>query len=355
MKDKGGCMRKKYFFIIIISVLILATSCENKSSKAEIVHVYNWGEYIDESLLKSFYDETGIKVIYEQFTQNEDMYLKLKEGNSNYDLIFPSDYMIERLISENMLQKIDYSNIPNFKNIGGEYLNMEYDPKQEYSVPYLWGTVGILYNEKLVDENVDSWNILWDKKYSHKIIMMDSTRDSIGIALIKNGFSMNSRNKKELEIAKMDLIKQKPIVRAYLVDEMKSQMVNGEAALAPAYSGDAMEAMEENSDLRYIVPKEGTNLWFDSMVIPKDAKNIKNAEIFINYILRPENTAKICEYVGYSSPNKEAVKLLDEEIQKNEVAYPDLEKLNNLEVFKDPKDINYLYIDIWSEVKSADF
>lgn len=348
-------MKKIFYLIMFFSILTFATSCGKETVKGEVVNVFNWGEYMDESVLQSFEKETGIKVVYEQYTQNEDMYLKLKEGNSNYDLIFPSDYMVERLITENRLQEINYKNIPNFKYIGNEYLNMEYDKNQKYSIPYLWGTVGILYNDKYVKEEVDSWNILWNKKYKSKIIMMDSTRDSIGIALIKNGFSMNSRNKKELEIAKKDLIKQKQIVRAYLVDEMKSQMVNEEAYLAPAYSGDAMDAISENPDLKYIVPKEGANLWFDAIVIPKNAKNISNAEKFINYILRPDNAAKICEYVGYSSPNKEAVKLLDKEIQNSNVAYPNLKKLNNLEIFKDPKDINSLYVDIWSEVKASDY
>ncbi|QQK07446.1 spermidine/putrescine ABC transporter substrate-binding protein [Miniphocaeibacter halophilus] len=344
----------KILIILILSVFLLS-GCNNKTIKGEKVYVYNWGEYIDESVLKSFEEDTGIKVIYEQFTQNEDMYMKIKEGGSTYDLIFPSDYMVERLIEEDMIQPINMANIPNIKNIGKEYLNMEYDPEQKYSIPYFWGTVGILYNEKLVDDKVDSWEILWNKKYAHKIIMMDSTRDSIGIALIKNGFSMNSRNLKELEIAKKDLIKQKPIVRAYLVDEMKGQMVNNEAALAPAYSGDAMDAMSENPDLKYVVPKEGTNLWFDAMAIPKNAKNVKNAEKFINYILEPKNAAKIAEYIGYSSPNTEAVKLLDEEIQNSQVAYPDLSTLGKLEIFKNPRDINSVYSEIWAEVKAADF
>ena len=349
-------MRKiKFLALILISLLVLSSCKEKIKETDDVVYVYNWGEYMDESVLKSFEEDTGIKVIYEMFTQNEDMYMKLKEGGSNYDVIFPSDYMLEKLVEEDMVQKINTSNIPNMKNLGKEYLNMEYDPNQEYSIPYLWGTVGILYNSKLVTEKVDSWDILWNKKYDQKIIMMDSTRDSIGISLIRNGFSMNTRNLDELEIAKNDLIKQKPIVRAYLVDEMKSQMVNEEAYLAPAYSGDAIDAMLENEDLRYSVPKEGTNLWFDTMAIPKNAKHVKNAEKFINYILEAENAAKIIDYIGYSSPNDEAVKLLDKEVQESEVSYPDLEKLGNLEIFKNPSDINSVYTDIWAEVKAADF
>lgn len=348
-------MKKVIIILTIILSLFSLTSCKDKAKAKEVVYVYNWGEYIDESVLKDFEKETGIKVIYELYTQNEDMYMKLKEGGSSYDIIFPSDYMIERLIEEDMIQKINLSNIPNIKNIGEQYLNMEYDPEQKYSVPYFWGTLGILYNEKYVNEVVDSWNILWNKKYNHKIIMMDSTRDSIGIALIKNGYSMNSRNLDELEKAKKDLIEQKAIVRAYLVDEIKSQMVNEEAFLSPVYSGDAMDAISENPDLKYIVPKEGSNLWFDGMAIPKNAKNIKNAEIFINYILRPDISARIADYIGYSSPNVEAVKLLDEDIQNSNIAYPNLESLHNMEIFKNPASFNNIYTEIWSEVKAADF
>ncbi len=349
-------MKKTKFVILILVSLLIFSSCKEKTTRSgEVVYVYNWGEYMDESVLESFEEETGIKVIYEMFTQNEDMYMKLKEGGSNYDLIFPSDYMLEKLIEEDMVQKINTSSIKNMKNIGKEYLNMDYDPKQEYSIPYLWGTVGILYNSKFIKEKVDSWDILWNKKYDQKIIMMDSTRDSIGISLIRNGYSMNTRNLKELEIAKKDLIKQKSIVRAYLVDEMKSQMVNEGAYLAPAYSGDAIDAMSENEDLRYSVPKEGTNLWFDTMAIPQNARNVKNAEKFIDYILEAKNAAKIVDYIGYSSPNNEAVKLLDKEVQESEVSYPDLNKLGKYEIFKNPSDINSVYTDIWAEVKAADF
>src|SRR5699024_4492672 len=326
-------MKKKILTIILSVVMILSiTSC--KKEEKDVVYVYNWGEYIDESLLRDFENETGIKVVYEVFEQNEDMYMKLKNGGSNYDVVVPSDYMIERMISEDMLDEIDKEKIPNLKNITEEFLNEDYDPEGKYSIPYLWGTVGIVYNSKLVDEEVDSWDILWNEKYKDEIIMMNSTRDSIGISLIKNNYSMNSRNIDELNKAKEDLIKQKPLVFAYLVDETKSQMVNGEAKLAVMYSGDALTAMDENEDLRYVVPKEGSNIWFDSMCIPKGAKNKENAEKFINYILRPEVSAAIGEYVGYSLPNKEGIKLLPEEMQNNEVAYPDLKKLPKMEVFK---------------------
>lgn len=345
--------RFKILICLIISVVLLGGCGKNKDIAGEKLYVYNWGEYIDESILKDFEKETGIKVIYETFTQNEDMYMRIKEGGSNYDVVVPSDYMIERMISEDMLMEMDMSKLSNFKNIGEDYLNMEYDPEQKYSVPYFWGTVGILYNKKMVKEKPESWSVLWDKKYKDNIIMMDSTRDSIGIALIKDGYSMNSRNMKELEQAKNDLIEQKKIVMAYLVDEIKSQMVNEEAALAPVYTGDAIVAMNENENLDYVIPKEGSNIWFDAMVIPKEAKNVENAYKFIDYVLRPEVGAKIAEYVEYSTPNKEAYKLLEKDLKFKEVAYPDLSQYPNLEVFKNPSDYNKIFTDIWAEVKAA--
>ncbi|WP_237037423.1 ABC transporter substrate-binding protein [Mediannikoviicoccus vaginalis] len=345
--------RFKILICLIISVVLLGGCGKNKDIAGEKLYVYNWGEYIDESILKDFEKETGIKVIYETFTQNEDMYMRIKEGGSNYDVVVPSDYMIERMISEDMLMEMDMSKLSNFKNIGEDYLNMEYDPEQKYSVPYFWGTVGILYNKKMVKEKPESWSVLWDKKYKDNIIMMDSTRDSIGIALIKDGYSMNSRNMKELEQAKNDLIEQKKIVMAYLVDEIKSQMVNEEAALAPVYTGDAIVAMNENENLDYVIPKEGSNIWFDAMVIPKEAKNVENAYKFIDYVLRPEVSAKIAEYVEYSTPNTEAYKLLENDLNFKEVAYPDLSQYPNLEVFKNPSDYNKVFTDIWAEVKAA--
>ena len=345
--------RFKILICLIISVVLLGGCGKNKDIAGEKLYVYNWGEYIDESILKDFEKETGIKVIYETFTQNEDMYMRIKEGGSNYDVVVPSDYMIERMISEDMLMEMDMSKLSNFKNIGEDYLNMEYDPEQKYSVPYFWGTVGILYNKKMIKEKPESWSVLWDKKYKDNIIMMDSTRDSIGIALIKDGYSMNSRNMKELEQAKNDLIEQKKIVMAYLVDEIKSQMVNEEAALAPVYTGDAIVAMNENENLDYVIPKEGSNIWFDAMVIPKEAKNVENAYKFIDYVLRPEVSAKIAEYVEYSTPNTEAYKLLENDLNFKEVAYPDLSQYPNLEVFKNPSDYNKIFTDIWAEVKAA--
>ena len=340
-------MKKILLFLLTILVL---TSCSKDDSN--VLYVYNWGEYIEPALIEKFEKETGIKVIYDTFEQNEDMYMKVKEGGNNYDVVVPSDYMAEKMIKQGMLEKIDYSKIPNFKYIDEKFRNLDYDPKNEYTVPYMWGTVGILYNKNKVKENVDSWNILWDEKYKDNIIMMNSTRDTLGVALKRLGYSMNSRNEAELEKAKESLIKQKDIVLAYLVDETKTQMVNEEADLAVMYSGDAIVSKGENENLEYVIPKEGSNLWFDTLAILKNAKHKENAEKFINFMTDPENAKLGAEYIGYSLPSTEAKKLLDKEVQEDATAYPDLSRHKNMEIFKDPSDFVEKYDDIWADIKA---
>ncbi len=337
---------KILFLVFMLSILSVACKDESK----EIINVYNWGDYIDKSVLKEFEEEFGIKVVYSDFETNEDLYVKLKQGGSNYDVVIPSDYMIERMIREDMLLKFDKSNIPNLKNIDEKFLNKEFDPKNEYSIPYMWGTVGIIYNRTMVDELVDSWDILWDEKYENEIMMLNSMRDTIAVSLKRLGYSMNTRNEKELEMAKIELIKQKPLVRAYLGDEIKDAIVGEEAAMGVVWSGDAIAMIRDNEDLEYIIPKEGTNLWFDSMVIPKSAPNKVGAEKFINFMSRPDISAINTDYIGYSTPILEAVELLPDDIKNSSVAYPSDEEIENTEVFKDPKDIIRIYENIWIEL-----
>lgn len=350
---------RKLIFPLVLGVILMiflmpTASCSRQNEGVNgVVNIYNWGEYIDKDLLRKFEEETGISVTYTTFNTNEDLYVKLKNNTSSYDLIVPSDYMIERMKNEGMLRKLNFSNIPNFKYVDKEYLNKSFDPSQEYSVPYFWGTMGIVYNSKLVDKSeVESWKVLWDEKYKRQIIMLDSSRDSLGIALRYLGYSLNSVDKDQLKEAEDLLIKQYPLVYAYLVDQTKDIMKNGEAALAVMYSGDAVEAIFENEDLAYSVPKEGSNLWIDALVIPSNAKNPENAEKFINFILDPENAAQNAEYIGYSLPSSEARELLSEDYKDNEVAYPEKESLTNLEVFVDPGPYIKYYDDIWQEVKN---
>lgn len=344
---------KRIFRTFGAFVLVLCLSaCGREATSGNVVNIYNWGEYIDPALIEKFEEETGIRVIYSNFTTNEDLYVKLKNGGSSYDLIAPSDYMIERMIKEDMLERIDYDNIPNMSYIDKVYLHHSFDPQQQYSLPYFWGTVGIVYNRTMVDDPVDSWAILWNPKYARNILMQDSSRDSIGVALMKNGHSMNSRNADELKEAQADLIKQYPLVYAYLVDQMKDIMKNNEAAMAVMFSGDALDTILANENLAYAIPKEGSNLWFDCFAIPKGARNKANAEAFINFMLRPENSAQNAEYVGYSLPNSAARELLSEDYRDSEVAYPDLTKLSNMEVYKHPGEFIKVYDRIWQAVKN---
>ncbi len=345
---------KKYNRLILSLVLLLAvvllTACQQ--DERVVLNVYNWGDYIDESVIQEFEEKYNIRVNYDTFSTNEDMYVKIKAGGADYDVLFPSDYMIERMIKEDMLHKLDFDNIPNYKYIEGQFKNLEYDPQNEYSVPYMWGTVGILYNKTMVEEPVTSWQILWDQKYSKQILMLDSQRDSIGITLKMLGFDMNTRDLNELEEAKQALIEQKPLVLAYVGDDVKDKMIAGEAALAVVWSGDAVYMKWENPDLEYALPEEGSNLWVDAMVIPKTSKNKAEAELFINFMCDPEIAYKNADYIGYSSPHLEAKKMLDPELLNDPAAYPEMEELVNCDIFKDLGDFLRVYDRIWTEIKA---
>jgi spermidine/putrescine transport system substrate-binding protein len=338
------------FAIIIFSIIIiniLVTSC---GEEKVILNIYNWGDYIEPSVIKDFEKEYNVKVNYTTFATNEEMYVKLKSGGTSYDVAFPSDYMIEKMIKEDMLFKIDISQMPNYEYIDEKFKNLDYDPKNEYSVPYMWGTFGIVYNKKMVKEPVDSWDILWEEEYKDQILMLDSQRDSIAVALKKLGYSMNSRNKKELEEAKIELLKQKPLVLAYVGDEVKDIMVGEEAALAVVWSGDAVAMMEENENLEYVIPKEGGNLWFDSMIIPTTSKHPKEAQAFIDFMCRPDVALRNTEYIEYSTPNKGAFKELPDDWQNNRVAYPPDKELSNCEIFNDPGVFVIEYDRIWTDI-----
>ena len=253
-----------------------------------------------------------------------------------------------------MLEKINFENIPNYSKIMEAYKKSEYDPTGEYSVPYSWGTVGIIYNKTMVKETVDSWDILWDERYKGNILMFDNSRDAFGIALKKLGYSQNTTDAKKLEEAAAALKEQKPLVQAYVMDQIFDKMGNGEAALAPYYAGDAITMMDENSDLGYAVPKEGTNRFVDAMVIPKGAPNKDNAEKFINFICETDVAKEIVEYIGYSTPHQEAYEQLDDEIKSNPIAYPSEDVLKNTEFFVNlPSDVNKKMQDLWVEIKTS--
>lgn len=318
--------------------------------------VYNWGEYIDPDVLTMFEEETGIHVVYEEFETNEILYPKVSSGAIAYDVVCPSDYMIQRMIENDLLSEINFDNIPNLKNIGKQYLEQsrQFDPENKYSVPYCWGTVGILYNKTMVDEPVDSWSILWDEKYADSILMQDSVRDAFMVALKLNGNSMNSLDETELAAARDLLIKQKPLVQAYVIDQVRDKMIGGEAALGVIYSGEAIFTQRENSDLEYVIPKEGTNVWIDSWVIPKNAPNKENAEKFIDFMCRGDVALKNFEYITYSTPNDAARDLIeDEDLKNSKIAFPDLSQYSGLETYTYlGEEGDSLYNDMWKEVKS---
>lgn len=319
--------------------------------------VYNWGEYIDPEVLTIFEEETGINVVYEEFETNEILYPKVSSGAIAYDVVCPSDYMIQRMIENDLLTEINFDNIPNIKNIGKQYMEQsrQFDPENKYSVPYCWGTVGILYNKTMVDEPVNSWSILWDPKYKDNILMQDSVRDTFGATLKYLGYSLNSTDLDELTEAKNLLIEQKPLVQAYVIDQVRDKMIGNEAALGVIYSGEAIYTQKENPNLEYVIPKEGSNIWIDSWVIPKNAEHKENAEKFINFLCRPDIALMNFEYITYSTPNEAARELIeDESIRNSEIAFPDLSKYDNLETFQYlGTEADQVYGDLWNKVKSS--
>ena len=321
------------------------------------VYVYNCGEYIDPETLDMFEKETGIQVIYDEFDTNETMYPKVEAGASNYDVVCPSDYMIQKMIDNDLLQELNWDNIPNAKaNIGAQYYEQSeaFDPGNRYAVPYCWGTVGILYNKTMVDEPVTSWSILWDEKYADSILMQDSVRDLFMVGLKSLGYSMNSTDEKELNEAKDLLIQQKPLVQAYVIDQVRDKMIGNEAALGVIYSGEAIFTQRENPDLEYVIPKEGTNVWIDGWVIPKNAENVENAEKFIDFMCRGDIALLNFDYITYSTPNTAAQALIkDDDIRNSKIAFPDLSQYDGLETFSYlGDDADALYNDLWKEIKS---
>jgi len=321
------------------------------------VIVYNWGEYIDPEVLSLFEEETGIQVIYEEYETNEIMYPKIKSGAVAYDAVCPSDYMIQKMIDNGLLAKINWDNIPNIENIGEIYLDKsrEFDQYNEYSVPYCWGTVGILYNKTMVSDPVDSWRILWESQYKDSILMQDSVRDAFAVSLKYLGYSLNTTNIQELKEAQELLVTQKPLVQAYVIDQVRDKMIGNEAALGVIYSGEAIYTQMENPDLEYVIPKEGSNVWIDSWVIPKNAKHKENAEKFINFLCRPDIALMNFEYITYSTPNTAARELIeDPEIRNSHIAFPDDSELERCETFHFlGNEAEEIYNQLWREVKSS--
>ena len=347
-------MRK---FALILCILIAFSACAmgSASASAEELTVFNWFDYIDPAVIDLFEEETGITVKYVNFTTNEEMYTKLEAGAGTYDVIFPSEYMIERMIAHDMLEELDLSAMPNFANVMDRLKDPSYDPGNRFSVPYMWGTLGYLYNTEMVDEELTSWSALFDEKYAGNVIMMNSMRDSIGLALKYLGYSMNTRNEAELNEAKDLLIKQKQdkIQCGYLLDETKDKMVGGEAAIGVVYSGDAQYAVEKNENLVYVVPEEGSNIWVDGMCIPKGSKNVEGAMKFIDFLCREDIAAMNFDYIYYCSPIQAVVDGLDEEEAAQSTINPSEDVVSRCEYFNDVEDVMSLYENVWMEIRLA--
>ena len=349
-------MKKKLLLMAAcLGAMFAFTACGSKDD-GNTLTVLNYGKYIESSVLDAFEEETGIHVNYEEYVNPEEMYTKYKSGAIDYDVICTSDYMVERLINEGEAKEINFDKIPLSKNLDDSYFEFSkaFDPENKYSMPYFFGTVGILYNKNKVDANdVKSWDILWNKKYKDQIIMEDSVRDTFVPALKRLGFSSNSTDKKELETALDQLIEQKPLVYSYLVDESADEVVAGNASMALVYSGEAAYAESLSKDLDYSVPEEGSNMWIDSWLIAKTCKHQENAEKFLDFLCREDIAMKNIEYVYYATPNKAVYDKLDKETQENKTIFPDDETLNNCEIFRYlDEDSIALYNKLWKELKS---
>ncbi|WP_203264159.1 ABC transporter substrate-binding protein [Streptococcus uberis] len=334
-------MRRLYSFIagVLGIILILASSTfilqkkTGSANQSDKLVIYNWGDYIDPALLKKFTKETGIQVQYETFDSNEAMYTKIKQGGTTYDIAVPSDYTIDKMIKEDLLVKLDKSKLKGMENIGTEFLAKSFDPKNDYSIPYFWGTVGIVYNDQMVDKAPKHWKDLWRPEYQNDIMLIDGAREVMGLGLNTFGYSLNAKNMSQLNQVENKLQSLTPNIKAIVADEMKGYMIQGDAAIGITFSGEASEMLDGNDHLHYIVPSEGSNLWFDNLVLPKTMKHEKEAYAFLNFINEPKNAAQNAEYIGYATPNNKAKELLPKEVKNDKAFYPDQETIKKLEVY----------------------
>lgn len=348
--ERGRKLKKtsRVCALLLAAALPLSLSaCGSSASENGEVYVYNWGEYIDQSLITQFEKETGIKVIYNTFETNEGLYAKLQ--TESYDVIIPSDYMIARMIDEDMLQPLDYSKIPNMELVDSAYTHLEFDPDQAYSVPYTWGVVGVIYNTEKVDEaDIGSWDLLWNEKYAGETAMFDNSRDALGLVLKYLGYSQNTTDENELREAADLIIQKKGIFQGFFMDQVLEKLPNEELVAAPYYNGDAVTMIDENESLAFYVPEEGTNLFVDAMCIPANAKNVDNAHAFINFMCSADAALATTDYIGYSSPNTGAIEQLDDEVKNDPLYYPSTE---NTETFLNlPEETNELYTALWTEI-----
>ncbi|WP_105145492.1 ABC transporter substrate-binding protein [Streptococcus suis] len=352
-------MKRLYsFFLGIIAIILILWGISSKleadstQGTTDKLVIYNWGDYIDPELLEEFTAETGIQVDYQTFDSNESMYTKIKQGGTTYDLAVPSEYMISKMTEENMLIKLDKSKIEGLENIDPQFMGLSFDKNNDYSIPYFWGTLGIVYNETMVENPPQEWEDLWSEEYRDNIMLIDGVREVMGFGLQSLGHSLNSKNPAEIEKAAEHLYNLTPNVKAIVADEIKGYMIQDAAAIAVSFSGEASEMLDGNENLSYVVPSKGSNLWFDNMVIPKTAKNLDGAYAFMSFMLRPENALRNAEYVGYSTPIPAAKAMLDEETQNDESFYPSEETMKKMEVYDNlGQEMLGMYNDLYLQFK----
>lgn len=334
--------------LVIFVLVIIFISCGDKKQQ---LNVFTWAGYVNEEIRTGFEEEFGVTVIVDTYGSNEDLLTKLSAGATGYDIIMPSDYMVTRMINENLLAELNRTNIPNFKNLSPVFLDKYFDPKNRYSIPYTYGTAGIAYDSSVVTPAPDSWTVLWDEKYKNQFSILDDPRETPGLALKLLGFSINTTDVEELQQAKEKLIEQKPLVKQYK-SEAEELLIAGDVVMAHCWSGDAFRAAEQKPEIRYVIPKEGSSQFIDNVCIPKGAPHKELAEKFINYLLRPEINAKITVFTKYGTCVEAAKALLPEELQKHEYIYPSTEVRKTLEWIKDPGDFLLQYNRVWEEVKA---
>jgi spermidine/putrescine-binding protein len=347
-------MKKKFPVLIAVALLAVfaAAGCggEKGGGKDEnVVNILNWSEYLPENLIKQFEEETGIKVNYSTISSNEELVAKLNVGNATYDLAVPSTYYVEVLIKEGKLEKINKDNIPNFKNIDEKFLGWEFDPNDDYSVPYMWGTEVIAYNEDLVDFEIDEYKDLFDPSLKDSLVVLDDPRTMLGAMLEMLGYSANSTNEEEIKKAGEELKKLMPNIKAFDSDSPKNLLVSGEVKAGIVYGAEAALAMRENPSIKMVLPKDYLSLWQDNFVIPKGAPHKENAEKFIDFILRPEISKEITMDYPYHNPNKAAMELLPEDVRK-ELEIPEKDYERGVHAVDVGEAIKY-YDRAWSEVK----
>lgn len=348
----------KFFLSSLLAIALLFAAKilivgNGQISDSNTLYLYNWGDYIDPDLIDKFEEESGYKVVMETYDSNEAMITKIKQKSTNFDICIPSEYAVEMMRDQGLLEKLDHKKIVGLDNIDERFLDVAYDPGNEYSIPYLWGTFGIVYNTKKYEESdFSSWKNLWDKKFEGEILSFDGARETLGIGLLANNLSLNTTDPKKLVEIRNELIGFMGNVKAILADEIRMYMALEEANVGITFSGDASSAIESNENLSYAIPKEGSNIWFDTMVIPKTSKNQKAAYAFINFMLEPENAAQNADYIWYATPNKKALDLIDPEARNDKTLYPDDDVIDKLEVFKAlDKESTILYNDLFLDLK----